>query len=128
MAEEMEGWRAELEEAGAAFDAFASGPVKAAGDAIEAAFTKAGRSIESELTRVARTGEADLERLAASIVATLAKAAIARTFGDGSEESASPVNVTMNFSGGAGASDAVGSSNQVAAAVARAVARGMRFG
>lgn len=128
MAEGSEEVRVELEAAGAAFDAFASGPVKTAGEAIEAAFAKAGRSIESELTRVARTGEADMERLAASIVATLAKAAIARTLGGGGEESAGPVNVSMNFSGGAGSSDAVASSNQIAAAVARAVARGMRFG
>jgi hypothetical protein len=62
------------------------------------------------------------------MVETLAKLAVSQ-LGEagGGREAAAPVNVTMNFSGGASGGEAVGSSNQIAAAVARAVQRGARF-
>lgn len=116
---------AELSEAGRAIEAFANGPAKAAGEALEQAFAKAGRSIRGELEQLARSGEADLDRLAAKLVETLAQVAVRQAFG-GSEQ-AGPVNVTMNVAGSAGASDVMGSGNQIAAMVARAVRKGARF-
>jgi len=122
---DVSGLNADLTEAGRAIEAFANGPAKAAGEALEQAFAKAGRSIRSELEQLARSGEADLDRLAAKLVETLAQLAVRQVFG-GSER-AGPVNVTMNVAGNAGASDVVGSGNQIAAMVARAVRKGARF-
>jgi hypothetical protein len=130
MAEAGEGFGVELEEAGRTLEAFANGPARAAGEALEQAFAKAGRTIRGELQHLAKTGEADLDRLSRAIVETLAKLAVERLTGgtgSGASEGAAPVNVTMNFSGGASGGDAVASSNQIAAAVARAVRRGARF-
>jgi hypothetical protein len=113
---------AELAEAGAALEAFANGPARAAGEALEQAFAKAGRAIEGELARIARTGEADLTRLAGAIAGALAQMAV----GQGGERGA-PMNVTMNFSGQTRTPAGVGSANQIAAAIARAAMRGGRF-
>lgn len=117
---------AELDEAGRALEAFANGPAKAAGDALEQAFARAGRSIRSELETLARSGEADLDRLAAKLAETLAQLAVRQVLGTSGREGA-PVNVTMNVAGGGGESGTAGSANQIAAAIARAVRRGARF-
>jgi hypothetical protein len=120
---------ADLAEAQRALEVFANGPAKAAGESLEAAFAKAGNAIRGELEQLAKSGEADLDRLGRAVLETLAKLAVDRVFGGGgvAREASAPVNVTMNFSGGASGERAVGSSNQVAAAVARAVRRGVRF-
>lgn len=119
----------ELSEAGAALEAFANGPAKAAGEALHAAFATAGSAIRGELSSLARSGEADLDRLGRVIIETLAKLAVSHAggAGGGAREAAGPVNITMNFSGGTSGSQAVGSSNQIATAVVRAVQRGVRF-
>lgn len=122
------GLSVDLADAGRQLEAFANGPAKAAGEALQAAFAKAGSAIRGELSSLAKSGETDLDRLGRSIVDTLAKLAVSQIAGSGSAgEAKAPVNVTMNFSGGASGNEAVGSSNQIAAAVARAVQRGARF-
>ncbi len=122
------GFGPDLAAAGAALEAFAAGPARAAGDALEAAFARAGRSIRSELEQAARSGEADLDRLGRKIVEVLAQAAIRQALQGGGRAHGAPVNVTMNVSGGGGAgSGSAGSANQIAALVARAAARGARF-
>ena len=115
---------AELSEAGRALQTFADGPAREAGEALEAAFARAGRAIRGELENLARTGEADLKRLAMAAAETLARLAVERVSGGGG--TGAPVNVTMNFSGAQGG-EGVGSANQIATAVARAVQRGARF-
>jgi hypothetical protein len=85
---------------------------EAAGKALEAALMRAARSVEGELSRIVRTGEADLERLALRITETLARLAFE-----------SPAQTSTPAPTEAG----VGSFNQIAAALARAAARGARF-
>jgi hypothetical protein len=118
---------AELDAAGSALEAFASGPASEAGDAIAAAFARAGRAIRGELEAAARSGEADFDRLGRKIAEVLAQMALRQVVSGGGGGS-TPVNVTMNVAGGAGASSGAGASaNQIAALVARAAARGARF-
>lgn len=85
---------------------------EAAGEALEAALLRAARSVEGELTRIVRTGEADVERLALRIAETLARLAF-----EGTAQANTP----------APAETGMASFNQVAAAIARAAARGARF-
>jgi hypothetical protein len=116
-----EAWTAELAEAGAALEAFAAGPARAAADAMEAAFARAGRAVRGELEALARGGEADLDRLARKIADVLAQAVLQSAAG-----ARAPVNLTMNVAGGP-AGQATASANQLAALAAQLIARGGRF-
>lgn len=86
---------------------------RAAGDLLERSLLKAVSAMETELNRVVRSSGDELDRLAKAFLETLAKAAIEGAFGGGQQQVA----------GG----DGVSSLNQVAASVAKAVARGVRF-
>ena len=113
----------ELDEAGRALEAFASGPARQAAAQIEAVFARAGTAVRSELAQIARSGEADLDRLARKLAQVLAEFAVRQAFGDGRQ---APVNLVMNVAGSVGGG-AQASAGQIAAAAARAVRRGARF-
>lgn len=119
---------ADLADMGRSLEAFANGPARTAGEALQASFARAASAIRAELSQLAKSGEADLERLGRAMAETLARLALNQLAGQrgGGGEAGGPVNVTMNFSGSASNADAA-SSNQIAAAVARAVRRGARF-
>lgn len=87
-----------------------------AADALERSLLKAVGNVEAELSRVLRTGESELDRLARMVAETLAKLAI-----DGVAGAASRSEPAVGGDG------AIGSLNQIAAAVARAARRGARF-
>lgn len=88
---------------------------KAAGDALERALLKATQAVERELARIVKTGEDDLDRLARKIAETLAQLALDGVIGG------------LGHAGEAPREDGVPSFNQVAAALAKAARRGMRF-
>ena len=83
---------------------------RAAAEMLERSLLKAVGAVETELARVVRTGETDIERLAGLVVEIVAKLSAAAPSG------APDVG-----------SDAQGSLNQIATAIARAVRRGARF-
>lgn len=86
--------------------------------AFEDAMLKSARSIELELERVMKRGEDQLDRLASRIAEVLARVAIDGALdtlvGGGSQTSV-------------GSGDGMGSMNQTASMIARAVQRGTRF-
>lgn len=84
-----------------------------AGEMLERSLLRAVSSVEAELQRVVRTGEADLDRLAARIAETLAKLAVDSVFGGAGGDAADRPGAA--------------STNQFAAAIARAARRGSRF-
>lgn len=91
---------------------------QAAGDALEQALMKATRAVELELARIVKSGEDDLDRLANRITETLARLAIDGAMGTVFDRA--PVSANAD-------EGAHGSINQVAALVARAARRGVRF-
>jgi hypothetical protein len=91
---------------------------EAAGQLFETALLKAAQSLERELTRIVRTGEEDIERLARRLADVLASAAIDHAVAAVFGEAQSDPSITEG---------ALGSTNQIAAAVARAAVRGARF-
>lgn len=96
---------AELAEATRALDALAEGPARAAGEALEKSIARATQAARAELQSLVKTGEADINRLTRALAEGLAQAAVSRI----------------------GGASGVGSSNQVAALIAEAVRKGMRF-
>ncbi len=80
-------------------------------DRLEALLAEATADIRSEVERLARSGEANLERLAQRLAETLLRELISG----------------MATSDPSGAGGAQGSANQIAAAIARAAQKGLRF-
>ena len=80
---------ADLTEASGMLDAFAHGPAKDAGRAIETVFEKTGETIAKELRRAARSGEVDFKRMTGVILAELASLAIDQVFGVAGQSTAS---------------------------------------
>ncbi|MEM6626826.1 MAG: phage tail tape measure C-terminal domain-containing protein [Pseudomonadota bacterium] len=127
---DLTGLTADLDAAGAALSAFAAGPAQSAALDIETSFERVGGVIEQALRSAARSGELDFQQMVQSILSELARIAVEAAFpvaeGGGASGGASPFNITLNMNGG-GASDVLGSTNQIAAAVALAAQRGSRF-
>ena len=101
-------------------------------------FEAAGERIASALERAARSGELSFNRMAESILQDLARTAIqdlvidpltdaVRGLGGGSGAGGA-VTVNMNVTGATDAASFSKSSGQIAAGLARQVARGQRYG
>ena len=113
----------ELDRAGAALTALASGPGEAAAKSLEEAFARTGKSIQSALSSAAQTGELDFQNMTKAILADLARIAAEAVISQSGLNSVTQ-NISINPSAGSGEQSGLNGLASLSTVIAAAASRG----
>lgn len=116
----------ELDRAGAALTALASGPGEAAAKSLEEAFARTGKSIQSALSTAAQTGELDFQNMTKAILADLARIAAEAVISQ-SGVSALTQNISITPASSNSAQGGLNGLTSLSTVIAAAASRGGRF-